>query len=91
MTEACMHEWNRRAAGAPDQDPPNKQGQVKPTPPRLFYARRQWEIAQSRAVEAWQQYYADGSTLADLDRATAAQSRAVQAEGVYRELKAKYD
>jgi hypothetical protein len=72
---------------------------MKPTHTELSHAHRNWQTAQSQAIEAWDAYYmtpthsddTDGQRLCALNRATAAQSRAVQAESVYRELKAKYN
>jgi hypothetical protein len=72
---------------------------MKPTIPRLFYAHRAWQTAQREALSAWDAYYmtpshwddTDAQRLCALNRATAAQSRAVQAQAAYQELKAKYE
>jgi hypothetical protein len=70
---------------------------MKPTHAELSHAHRKWEATQREARGAWAAYYAapahwdPSQRLCALNRATEAQSRAVQAESVYRELKAKYD
>ena len=70
---------------------------MQTTHAELFHAHRNWQTAQSQAVEAWQQYYGSPEhwdreqVTCALNRATAAQTRAVQAESVYRELQKEYN